>query len=128
MKTFFKFIYFSILLISINSCADTIDMYKEPIENIKSNKPPENKNTNKLSNFQYSVDDLPTNYNPESDPNALVDELGLWMQIDKIERNTRTSGNLLKSKEINAYVNKVFCKVSPEYCNEIRIYIISVPF
>ena len=128
MIVFFKILFLTIIALNILSCADTLNKYSEPIKNVIPTN--NNKDTTKNSeiNFKYSVDDLPTNYEPESDPDALVDESGLWMHVEKIEKNTITSGNLIKSKEINNYINKVFCKVSPEYCNEIRIYVINVPY
>jgi len=128
MITIVKIIISLVLLVHLSSCADSLNKYSQPIEKIKPSETLDSEKIENATNFQYSYDDLPTNYNPKSDPNADVDELGLWMQIEKIERNTITSGNIVKNEEINSYIKKVFCKVSPEYCNEIRIYIIHMPF
>jgi len=128
MKKIIKYFFLTIVMVYLSSCADSIHKYSKPIENILPSTTKKDKELNTNLTFQYSIDDLPTNYSPESDPNALVDELGLWMQVEKIEKSTLTAGNLVKNEHLNTYIKKVFCKVSPEYCNEIRIYIINVPF
>lgn len=127
MKSFTKYFFITVVMLYLSSCADSINKYSEPIENILPSTTKKDRELNTNLTFQYSIDDLPTKYNPESDPNALVDELGLWMQVEKIEKSTLTAGNLVKNKHLNSYIKKVFCKVSPEYCNEIRIYIMNVP-
>jgi len=128
MKKKLKNFFFTLVIFYLSACADSVNKYSEPIKNIIPKSTLVNKELNTDLTFKYSIDDLPTNYIPESDPNAIIDELGLWMQVEKIEKSTITAGNLVKIKKLNTYINKVFCKVSPEYCNEIRIYIINVPF
>lgn len=127
LKFTYLLLFTALLLIILSACVDTLSKYAEPLKKIKTTS---NETTNDSENksFSYTYDDLPTNYTPESDPSANVDELGLWMHVNKLEKNTVTSGSLIKDEKVNAYVKKVFCKVSPEYCNEIRIYIIHAPF
>ena len=38
-----------------------------------------------------------------------------------------TSPYTIKDKELNDYVKKVFCKLQPDYCQKIRIYITRIP-
>jgi len=54
-------------------------------------------------------------------------EGGLWGASDAVERGARSSGERNTDEALNAYVKEVTCKVSPEYCGELRIYVMDRP-
>jgi predicted Zn-dependent protease len=63
----------------------------------------------------------------ERPPDAKSDEAGLWYAADKAEQGARESGDLDTDSALNAYVRGVECKVAPEYCGEMRIYVMDRP-
>lgn len=57
-----------------------------------------------------------------------VDERGLWMEVDELERAFRTSPLVIRDEAANAYVRDVLCRtVGEDRCNSVRIYIVRVP-
>ncbi|MCC2608152.1 M48 family metallopeptidase [Planctobacterium marinum] len=82
-----------------------------------------------LSAFQLSATSLSiqpvidVNYRP--DPAS--DEGGFWYQVEKIERDVQLSPYRIKDQELNEYVQSVVCRLTPEYCANIRVYIIDNP-
>ena len=70
------------------------------------------------------VGQLPPNYTPPADS----DEAGLWMMSVEFEKNLRTSPLLVRDPALNTYVKNLVCKVAPDRCNAIRIYILDVPY
>lgn len=54
-------------------------------------------------------------------------EGSLWMAVDKMEKDTRTSGALIQDAEINAYVQGLVCKLAGSYCRDVRVYVTRVP-
>lgn len=57
-----------------------------------------------------------------------VDERGLWMQFDELERDFRNSPLVIRDEVANAYVRGVLCRtVGEDRCSSVRIYIIQVP-
>lgn len=76
-----------------------------------------------------SVADGQTPRPPHQRPTDLKsEEGGLWYASDKAETQARASGDLDSDPQLNAYVKRVECKVAPEYCDEVRIYILDRPF
>lgn len=51
------------------------------------------------------------------------DERGLWMEMNEQERELKNSNFVIRDAALNAYVNKVFCRVVGPRCSEVRIYI-----
>jgi hypothetical protein len=64
---------------------------------------------------------------PGEQPPLESQEAGFWMQMDRVERSVRTSGRVVRDPELNAYLRGVFCNLSPDYCNDIRLYIVRSP-
>jgi predicted Zn-dependent protease len=54
-------------------------------------------------------------------------EGGLWGSAEKAERSARNTAELNVDPVLNAYVREVACKTAPEYCDEIRIYVMDRP-
>lgn len=60
------------------------------------------------------------------DPTSV--EGGIWGLFDKAEAGARASAELNTDPALNAYVKGVACEVGPEYCGEIRVYIMDRPY
>ena len=57
-----------------------------------------------------------------------VDERGLWMETDEIERRLRDSKLVIRDEGLNAYVHRVLCNtVGEDRCKSVRIYLMEVP-
>lgn len=53
------------------------------------------------------------------------DERGLWMQVDEVERQLKTSSFVVHDPALNAYVRQVFCRtVGEAQCVPTRIYLV----
>lgn len=69
---------------------------------------------------------LPT-YTPAYEPQS-VDERGMWMQADEIERKLRDSPLVIRDEALNAYVRRVLCQtVGDDRCKGVRVYVLEVP-
>lgn len=66
--------------------------------------------------------------NPGERPVQTSDEAGIWLMMDKAEGKMKTSANVEKSPELNAYINELVCKVAAEFCADLRVYIINRPY
>ncbi len=55
-------------------------------------------------------------------------EAGLWMQMDKVEAKLESSGRIVRDRELNDYVKAILCRLSPEYCESIRVYLVETPY
>lgn len=64
---------------------------------------------------------------PGERPALGTDEAGLWMQMDAVEENLSTSGRIVTDPALNDYVRKVTCRLSVEYCKDLRLYIVQTP-
>jgi predicted Zn-dependent protease len=56
------------------------------------------------------------------------DERGLWQQMEKLESDMRASNLLLRENELNSYVNDLACKISADYCSDMRVYVLRTPY
>lgn len=72
----------------------------------------------------YRLRDL----NPGERPALETDEAGLWMRSDNLEQRIKTSGNLVRDAEINAYLKDLTCKLAEQYCGDIRVYVSRTPY
>lgn len=64
---------------------------------------------------------------PGKRPALNTDEAGFWMVTDRVEEKLRTSGRVVKDPEINVYVRDILCRVTPEHCANIRLYVVRTP-
>jgi predicted Zn-dependent protease len=71
--------------------------------------------------------DLSPNIEPGERPDIATDEAGLWMASDDVERQLLSSGRVITDPRINSYVKKILCRLSPEYCEDVRFYIVRTP-
>ena len=59
------------------------------------------------------------------DPTSV--EAGLWGESDTMENRLRHGGLVIQDEALNAYVRDVACRVAPEYCGEVRVYVTAQP-
>ena len=64
---------------------------------------------------------------PGQRPAPGSDEDGLWYQMDRVERQLRTSGRVVTDPMLQAYVEGIVCRLAPEHCPNIRVYIVRTP-
>tara|TARA_R110002167_G_scaffold103658_2_gene268003 strand:- start:2550 stop:3755 length:1206 start_codon:yes stop_codon:yes gene_type:complete len=64
---------------------------------------------------------------PGERPPKGSDEEGLWTIMDGVERKLRVSGRVVIDPALQAYVEGIVCKLAPEHCPNIRVYIVRTP-
>ncbi|MBI1731681.1 MAG: M48 family metalloprotease [Gammaproteobacteria bacterium] len=74
-----------------------------------------------------SIDRLQPVVAPGFAPGADATESGLWMLMDEAESRIRNSPNRLRDPELEGYIRDLVCRLVPEYCGDIRVYILRVP-
>ena len=65
---------------------------------------------------------------PQETPSIETIEAGLWMQMNKYEENLKTSGSRHKDKNLEKYLKNILCKLTPDYCKDIRVYVQDMPY
>jgi predicted Zn-dependent protease len=65
---------------------------------------------------------------PGAEPALHTEEAGLWLQMERIEDTYASSGVRLKDPALEGYVREVVCRLSAEYCTDLRIYILQQPY
>ena len=64
---------------------------------------------------------------PGEKPALETDEAGLWMAMDHMEQDLKTSGRVEIDPTLNSYVRRIVCKLEPDICDDIRFYIVNTP-
>lgn len=54
-------------------------------------------------------------------------EAGLWTASERAEQQARMSARLNPDPALNAYVRDLACEAAPEYCDELRVYVMDQP-
>ncbi|MEW6218230.1 MAG: M48 family metalloprotease [Thermodesulfobacteriota bacterium] len=65
---------------------------------------------------------------PGQRPALATDEAGIWMVMDRTEEEYKEAGNRITDPELAAYLQEVVCRLTPEYCADIRVYALRVPY
>ena len=65
---------------------------------------------------------------PQETPLIETIEAGLWMQMNNYEEKLKTSGSRLKDKDLEKYLKNILCKLTIEYCKDIRVYVQDIPY
>jgi predicted Zn-dependent protease len=65
---------------------------------------------------------------PNERPAAGTDEAELWYAMERIERELQQSPRLVRDPALNEYLRSVLCKVTGEYCRDLRLYVLDVPW
>jgi predicted Zn-dependent protease len=76
----------------------------------------------------YAAEPIPTLRPHNLRPDIHTDEGGLWASSDDAERQIKASAQLDRDAQLTDYVREVTCKVATDYCNEIRVYVLDLPF
>lgn len=63
-------------------------------------------------------------YQPEPD----TDEAGLWLVMDQAEKDLITSGKLITDVRVTEYLRQVICRLSNDICEDVRIYVVRIPY
>ena len=66
---------------------------------------------------------IPPGYEP-IDP---VTETGLWMELEDYEAAIGRSALLIRDESLNEYVRSVTCRVTGDYCSDLRVYVVRNP-
>ena len=61
---------------------------------------------------------------PGERPSLETDEAGLWQMVERDEFRLQTSAEVIRDQELQSYLDGVLCRVAPDYCGDIRIYVI----
>lgn len=61
-------------------------------------------------------------------PEPATAEAGLWSLADRSERAAAAAGDRNRDAALNAYVGQILCRVSAEYCQDLRLYVFDRPF
>lgn len=65
---------------------------------------------------------------PGDRPPAGSDEDELWYAMDRAERELQQHPLLVRDEALNAYVRGVACRVAADYCADLRVYIVELPY
>lgn len=61
-------------------------------------------------------------------PALTSDEAGLWLVMDQAEKDLKTSGKLITDAPVNDYLREVICRLAPDICADVRVYLVRVPY
>jgi Zn-dependent protease with chaperone function len=64
---------------------------------------------------------------PGARPDPKTDEGGLWDFSERQEKSIASSGLVLRGDPLNAYVSELACRLTPDYCKDIRVHIVDQP-
>ncbi|UCH74169.1 MAG: M48 family metalloprotease [Rhodospirillales bacterium] len=64
---------------------------------------------------------------PGERPAVQSDEAGLWMRMDAAEEELGTSGLIVTDPALSDYLRGITCRLSAEYCKDLRVYIVRGP-
>ncbi len=81
-------------------------------------------NSESSDSFTPLTPKIPPGYTP--DDSEL--EGGLWMIMENAEKELRSSPKRIIDAEINAYLQSIVCRLVPEYCDYIRVYVTRIPY
>jgi len=56
-------------------------------------------------------------------PASRTDEASLWTIMDGAEQVAKASPDRIKDPGLNGYVQSLTCRLAPEYCKELRVYV-----
>lgn len=74
-------------------------------------------------NFIPLSSDITPHYHPKDNLEA-----GLWLQLNKAEQTISQSPKRITDPALNQYVKHIVCRLTPTYCNDIRVYIVRMPY
>jgi predicted Zn-dependent protease len=64
---------------------------------------------------------------PGQMPASRTDEASLWTIMDGAEQVAKASPDRIKDPALTGYVQSLTCRLAPEYCKELRVYVLQRP-
>ena len=64
---------------------------------------------------------------PGENPAPGSTEANLWMAMDRVETQLQASGQVVRDPALDAYLVEIVCRLEPERCHNVRIYVVDVP-
>jgi tetratricopeptide (TPR) repeat protein len=124
MKTRIQIFIIISLFAFISGCASKQDHYAQPLYELEV--------LDKQQKSDWQIESVSAqqlaNIAPGQRPLIDSDEAGIWMAMDNAEEKIKTSGNLIADRGLNKYLHGIMCRISPEHCSDIRIYVIRMPY
>ena len=65
---------------------------------------------------------------PGDRPAPGSDEAELWYAMERAELELQKSPQLVRDPALNGYVHDVACRITSDYCKDLRVYIMDVPY
>lgn len=65
---------------------------------------------------------------PNTRPAPGSDEAELWYAMERVELELQQSPLVVRDPELNAYARKVLCEVTQDYCADLRLYLVDLPY
>jgi len=62
---------------------------------------------------------------PGAEPELASTEGGIWVEAERLEKKLQLSDKVVRDPALNDYLRSVVCRLAPDYCDDIRIYIVS---
>ena len=119
------------LILLLSGCAANQKQYKSPLHQLDVLPQQKSKNDDTAAHPDerdlISYEEL-ASLSPGHKPPLSSDEAGIWMVMDQAEAQLKSSGHLIRDPELNAYLQSIVCRLTPEYCKDIRIYLVQVPY
>lgn len=56
------------------------------------------------------------------------DETGLWFAMDRVEKNFAEAPERIRDPALQRYLNELNCRLAPDLCADIRIYLVRQPY
>ena len=64
---------------------------------------------------------------PGDKPDIMSDEAGFWMVMEEAEYRLATSGTIVRDPELHEYIMGILCRLTPDHCPDMRLYIVHNP-
>ena len=65
---------------------------------------------------------------PNARPAPGSDEAELWYAMERVELELQHSPLVVRDPALNAYARKVLCEVTRDYCADLRLYLVDLPY
>jgi len=124
MKSFLHLSICFLLALTLFGCGAKQKHYEQPLYEMEVL---DSSDENDWQINEYSEQEL-ASIIPGQRPPLDSDEAGLWMAMDNIEEDYKTSGKRINDGTLNNYLREVITRLTPEYADDIRIYVMEVPF
>lgn len=72
------------------------------------------------SSFDHSI-------KPGHKPELTSTEAGLWMRMERAEKKFAASSMIVRDSQLQQYLENMVCDLAPDYCSDIRIYVVDIP-